>query len=800
MSILQADLPIAVRDEAVSLPRQPAVHVKEFPVCLKMIRTQESMPNRLDFAVLAVGLTAIYFLMLHGFWAPASPLIDQNAYEMGGKQFARTFSTGVKPVNDFVYVSAMYVRAADGTYYPKYPLGMSILYACFLWIGKWAGVSHGGTEWAFLLAPLSAAASTLGLYLFLRRIASGFASILGALLLSFSPLALVLVNQHWSHHPAMAMAVWGMYFLLAWWQQNGWWRGLAAGFLLGFAVLVRYTEGLLLLPLLFVVLNKLPYRTRTDLPWASLIGWGIIGGVAIGLSFTLPANHHAYFWITGAFAAAIFGLTVVCFRRFGRSNLFIGWPLTAFAAALLVACGVAGSPALPIPHVSGMVVVVLIKVMLAASALLLFTVRWNAWQLLIQIAWPIAGWLIPVLYLVTFNKLKMGSWTGYDSTNESTGFTWKQLAENWEYIFKQLNGTATFFYLPLAVLGLGMVFRRSWRFGLLLTLWLVPNLIIYGCYYWGVNMPTVIAPILFYLRFFLTCFPPLAVCAALLLDDLLQHARQRSGTERSTPGHRAAWAAGISVVAGAATGAVIHFLAPDLRVEIVALSSVLVALVAAASFEIGRGVAGPIAAGIVVAFTTGMSLYDNRGALDRDFVINANLCDVGRMVVDRIPAADMKKMPLLFTEDLGPINHLQFAGNFECYTKNVFTTLAARMVDQPDPNSPNPIQNARSEYTASVYKNKTDADLMKMQNDIMAKALRDGRRVFVVLPPDSLTAFLHCFVTPKLFKVKATWKWREPAEMSDEGHKAMLNFGLVGSIMLGHGTPQDWAMAEVALK
>ena len=61
--------------------------------------------------------------------------------------------------------------------------------------------------------------------------------------------SLQFANIPGSHAPAPCFVVWGIYFLLCWWQSGRLHLGLAAGFLLGFAVTIRYTERFLLFPL-----------------------------------------------------------------------------------------------------------------------------------------------------------------------------------------------------------------------------------------------------------------------------------------------------------------------------------------------------------------------------------------------------------------------------------------------------------------------------------------------------------------------------------------------------------------------
>ena len=59
------------------------------------------------------------------------------------------------------------------------------------------------------------------------------------------------------------------------------------------------------------------------------------------------------------------------------------------------------------------------------------------------------------------------------------------------------------------MLGAVVLWRQDWRLALLLTLWAVPNLLLYTAYYWAPDNATSIG----YLRFTLTVFPALATAA-----------------------------------------------------------------------------------------------------------------------------------------------------------------------------------------------------------------------------------------------------------------------------------------------
>src|SRR5258708_30204930 len=82
-----------------------------------------------------------------------------------------------------------------------------------------------------------------------RARAGSFYAILAMIVLAAGQTLLLYSQESNSHTPSVCLVIWGIFFLLRWWQTGAWWRGLAAGFLLGCAVTIRYTEALLLFPL-----------------------------------------------------------------------------------------------------------------------------------------------------------------------------------------------------------------------------------------------------------------------------------------------------------------------------------------------------------------------------------------------------------------------------------------------------------------------------------------------------------------------------------------------------------------------
>jgi 4-amino-4-deoxy-L-arabinose transferase-like glycosyltransferase len=199
-------------------------------------------------------------------------------------------------------------------------------------------------KWRITSAPVTMSLALLALFLLFRRIVGSFGAVLGILIVAASPVTLDLTNTSNSHASTLCFVCWGMLMLIRWWESNGFWRAILAGFLLGYAATIRYTEGLLLLPIGLVILFN--------------------------------------------------------FQR-GRWRQMITW---AQAAVMLLA------------------------------------------------------WALPVVMLLRHNWVGFHHLTGYDPTNESTGFSWEQFQGNWENMLHQLNELALFFVLPFGLLGLALMF------------------------------------------------------------------------------------------------------------------------------------------------------------------------------------------------------------------------------------------------------------------------------------------------------------------------------------------------------
>lgn len=243
-------------------------------------------PARIRRIFLAVALAAVagFFAVLHAYWVPADPNVDENAYLVSGKLLAETGSPGFVPPDPYALVGKMWIGTAEGRFYPKYPLGQPLLVAAAIkTLGLWA---------AFAINPLLMALALLGVFLLVREAAGSPAGLLAMLALALSPVVLAETNDPDSHAASLAFTVWGMFLLLRWWRTGKLSAAALAGLLLGYSAIVRYTEGLLLLPLLLVVLFRLgrkPDRKSLGAAAALLAGWAL--PIAAQVAFNLRALH-----------------------------------------------------------------------------------------------------------------------------------------------------------------------------------------------------------------------------------------------------------------------------------------------------------------------------------------------------------------------------------------------------------------------------------------------------------------------------------------------------------------------------
>ena len=651
-------------------------------------------PAGYRWAWLAVGLavTALFaYVVVFRFYAPADSGVDQNAYLVGGRLIAQTGSLKYVLPNAFAYTGGMFVRMPTGVYYPKYPAGLPLLYAA---VFKLFGPDRGPV-YAFLVSPVSAVAAVLGTFLLARAVAGSFAGVMAAVLLGTSQVMLSLADNPNSHAACTAVIVWGMYLLVRWWTTGSVWQGMLAGLLIGYAYTIRYTEGLLVLPVAIACLTRIRWRHWS--PWA--------------MSAALVAFAAAFFLFVQLWTA-------------GDADGLKGWhywfspgrSLRSSAMLALYGGATAGVVGLAFAAARGWL-----------------PRAW--WAAFVRNVVPGLAWCVPVVLLVVYNSATMRHAAGYDTTHESefgVAFKWSYLAKNWEMVVRTFDDLELFFVVPFAVAGLAMVFRRSWRVGLLLLSWVVPGVLLYTSYYWSMEFDVA------YARFYLTFLPALCVAAAVAFHDGLLGGRV-GGTGSAAV--RGAWrhvspvvqvmAAAMVVAAvvlvsqahlrggwdtGSTAGSGWGHWAGDGRKVAVGGAALLVVgaagavVLAAARGGVARGswgvmfarVPALLAVGLIVATSASVSVYRSlKGMRDGDQMMipiaenyrtRLNLALVGEHLlgkhvdrqpngrgelVDNVPAGS-----ILLTGGGGgiasPTNYIQFLRDWDVYPYDTFTTEGSR--------------------------------------------------------------------------------------------------------------------------
>ncbi|MBV8781590.1 MAG: hypothetical protein JO353_09350 [Phycisphaerae bacterium] len=280
----------------------------------------ESRGRRLVYFCLALLLVAGFFYSIGAFWVPAHPGTDQNGYLVGAKLVSRSLTMRYAPTrpgtaqfDPHQFVGNMWVGADLGTpaesYYPKYPIGLPLIYAVTLWIG--ALFKPGIDIWlVYWVNPLAMSLAIVATFLLSRLFAGSFLAFLTAAVFASSPVTFGLATNPNSHATAVCCVTWGMYFLFTYWrtagrsgekgerredkdQANSYSLHLspfsslpptlsatAAGVLLGYAATIRYSEGALILPIALVAWFALS-RERLGTTVALLLGWAIPVGLLI---------------------------------------------------------------------------------------------------------------------------------------------------------------------------------------------------------------------------------------------------------------------------------------------------------------------------------------------------------------------------------------------------------------------------------------------------------------------------------------------------------------------------------------
>ncbi|HUO07039.1 MAG TPA: glycosyltransferase family 39 protein [Phycisphaerae bacterium] len=602
MTISQTPLAVAREAGSPSLPSAAFGRTTVMAMDRSLPRlVEEGREGRRLGVVAAFWLAAFFALVVFSFWAPADGGVDQNAYLVGGRMIAEHGTPRYDLPNPFAYSGAMFIRTANGAYYPKYPFGLPLLYAMVFWIFG----SAKGVTLAFAISPLSAVLAVLGMFYLARQVAGTFAALMAAVLLGSSQLMLALANNPNSHASCLACVVWGMFLLVRWWQTGSIWRGALAGFLLGYACLIRYSEGLLVLPIAVATLHRL---------------------------------------------------------------------------------------------------------------------RWTRLGSYFRNAVPLVAWAAPVATLLIFNKVTLGTWTGYDSTNESefgAAFTWAKLSGTWEQMLRTFYDTGLFFTFPLGIAGLFMLFRRHWMLATMMLAWFVPGVALYTAYYFSPDMG------LAYGRFFLTFLPAALVGVAVCFKDGILAGGMQGASRAVRPAFSLLAAAGIVTSIGAGVGV----------------------YRAVVGMENGRG--------------------DAQG-LVQEFLNRQNLAVTGQVLQQNVPDGST-----VFAggAGMGPrsdINYIQFVGDWNVFQTNAFSGNRRQNFFGPfggaDAAAPTPRQRAEVEYENNLYRNMSARDLQAEQAKVINGALAGGHRVFVVSSAAEVSSFRLGLQGHREWKFVTVAKWNDLSE------------------------------------
>ena len=371
---------------------------------------------------------------------------------------------------------------------------------------------------------------------------------------------------------------------------------------------------------------------------------------------------------------------------------------------------------------------------------MLCSVRWKNPRSYLRVLPPMIGWHIPVLALLIFNKLTMNHWTGYDTTNESSGFRIDEIANKWEYLLSQLHEVGMFFILPLGLFGLCVMFSRKWKVALLLLAWFLPQTVLYAAYYWGNNESGVA-----YLRFFLTLIPPIVIAGAYLLYLPL---RNETGW----------W---------------------------------------------GK-VAAPVAVGACVAVGCATHLSRVIGPLERDHGFNFNLTHALQRTLQATgQPADIPhdRKPIMFSAGQYYPGQLQYAGDYEVYATSAFDSGQQRMMrlsSRRGANGPRVFQSDRGAEMRNFYEGKSSETIANDEIELIRNAITSGRRVFASMRASEMNGFRNDFNRHKELHVKSLAKWKDPAEMSQRGKDAIQNIGM-GAAFVVSGARENWEVCEIVM-
>ena len=247
----------------------------------------------------ALAIVALFCALLSGYHVASYDGTDENGYLITARSLATKGDSGKTLDDPKEFVSGNYVLADNGNYYGKYPLGYP--YLCAL------AYRLGGPSAVFLVNPILAALAVLGTFFLGRAMISAFAGALAAILLATNPLHAYFGLSSLSHSGSICFAVWGMFFLWRWTQAGGKGNAVLTGALSAYASTVRYTDGLLLLPIAGMALWRF-FAMETPAEQQSIARRNVVRDVAVMTAAAIIAvtplliHHWRAFgapWVTG---------------------------------------------------------------------------------------------------------------------------------------------------------------------------------------------------------------------------------------------------------------------------------------------------------------------------------------------------------------------------------------------------------------------------------------------------------------------------------------------------------------------
>jgi 4-amino-4-deoxy-L-arabinose transferase-like glycosyltransferase len=200
-------------------------------------------------------------------------LADEHGYLTTAKRLATNGEFVQRQSDPYAFIGeTMMQSAGDATaYYLRQPIGYPVLCA--------VAYFFGGSEAPFAVNPLLGLALIGGVYVVGKELGSRMLGAVAGLVIALHPLVLYYTVMALSHIPDMAAGTWAMAFALMWRRERRVWQAVGGGLLLGAAVMIRYTNVLLLLPLGVVVLQR--WHAGGTARRGMLRDVGIAGGVFV---------------------------------------------------------------------------------------------------------------------------------------------------------------------------------------------------------------------------------------------------------------------------------------------------------------------------------------------------------------------------------------------------------------------------------------------------------------------------------------------------------------------------------------